>query len=328
MDFFNRETHKQFQPGCLHWNVYLVKDYQGTSVLYFRYHHYLADGVGGAVLACALQEQYNPKQLPFIRDLTPMDIFVKKASMILAPYQMILETIKLMSSNCSGISIFNSKDKVSANHNLYESKGYRVEDLKRVSKRYNGTINDLLCTVFSTSLRAYLDKHEEPSNIPKEGCMVVPVNIRPTPRTLLEMRKGHNANHGELICMPLSGDFKSTFTRIQEQINDFKRSNKHFMLSGISTLGALFFPTIFKDSQMDSIYESLRVNITNICGGEEPLKFGDALSKEIVFHSYAEDHHFNTMQMCIFSHRGTLKMNLSSSKMKADSREIIRIMEE
>ena len=185
-----------------------------------------------------------------------------------------------------------------------------------------------MCTILATSIREYLDKNEKPANIPEEGSFVIMVNLRQTPTDSLEMKYGHNLNHGELVKMPLSGDFEKSLGRIQEQMTDFKNSNKHFMFAAAVKIGSLLFPTLIKDTQMDTIYRSMRVHLTNLCGSEEPLKFGDsALTKEILFYTYTEGHHYNTIELCICSHRGTLKMNLSAAKMKVDPRDILGIME-
>ena len=149
--------------------------------------------------------------------------------------------------------------------------GFRVEDLKKVSKKHECTINDLICAVFGTALRAYLDKNEEQANIPKEGKFVIPVNTRPTPKTILEMRAGHNENNGLLICLPYSGDFRSTLARIKQQVEDFKNSHRLYMLPAFVTLAAIIFPSFTKSVWMPKMYESMQVNLTNVCGSDVPL---------------------------------------------------------
>ena len=134
LEYFKKESFKPFKAGGLHWSIYLIKNYQGTSLLYFRFHHYLIDGVGAAVLACGLQDAFHPKQLPFIRDMTPREILIKKACMLLMPYHVVLETLKLNSANFDRVAIFNSKESTTS-YNMCESKDYRVEDLKGVAKR-------------------------------------------------------------------------------------------------------------------------------------------------------------------------------------------------
>lgn len=256
------------------------------------------------------------------------DRFIKYVMTIFMPYVLIKELFTLSRISYDRVSVFNNDCGKAKRHNLCESIGFKVEDLKRASKKHSVTINDLLCAAFGTSIKEYLDQHEEkPENIPTEGGLVIPVNLRPTPKNLLEMRAAHNRNHGEVICLPLSGNFETTVARVRQQMNDFKNSHRHFMLGAYAALATHFFPTFTKSWWMSDCYNSMTVNLTNICGSEIPLKFGDALSEEIMFHSWAEDHFFNTLQMAVFSHRGQLKMSLSSSRMQVDARDIMQIME-
>lgn len=72
--------------------------------------------------------------------------------------------------------------------------------------------------------------------------------------------------------------------------------------------------------------KGIKISITNICGPEKPLKFGnDALSKEILFMSFLKT---EFLQLSVFSHCGNLKMGIHASKMNVQPRKIMDLVEE
>lgn len=57
------------------------------------------------------------------------------------------------------------------------------------------------------------------------------------------------------------------------------------MFTCMTTIAAHIFPRFMKDIVLNnSIRTGMKVNVTNICGPEVPLKFGDSsISEEIMF---------------------------------------------
>lgn len=139
-----------FEPNGLYWKVFLIKNYkENESVVLFKYNHMLSDGVGALLMACSLQGKPNPKQLPAIRKLTWKDKMIYYAYLLTMPYFIPREAIK---ANLVANDTVRAFDGVTNDYHFSTLPSYKVEELKKVCKKLNCSINDFLMSVFTTSL--------------------------------------------------------------------------------------------------------------------------------------------------------------------------------
>ena len=139
-----------FEPNGLYWKVFLIKNYkENESVVLFKYNHMLSDGVGALLMACSLQGKPNPKQLPAIRKMNILDQMTKYGALLAAPLHMMREAIKAKQAPNNLVKAF---DGVNSEYNFSTLPFYKVDDIKKVCKTLNCSINDFLMAIFTTSL--------------------------------------------------------------------------------------------------------------------------------------------------------------------------------
>lgn len=120
----------------------MVKNYRNNgSVLLFKVHHFLTDGVGAVLLGAALQGSPTKKQLPALRKQDKWD-YIKKCAMVLAsPYYLAKDAIALIKVNNENIYHF---DKVHEDFNFASSSEFALDQIRTLSKAHKCSINDLL----------------------------------------------------------------------------------------------------------------------------------------------------------------------------------------
>lgn len=121
--------------------------------------------------------------------------------------------------------------------------------------------------------------------------MTVAVNLREPPATAEELTSAQNLLHYEGVNLPMSNDFNTILASIKSQLDIFKSSNKQFYLFNTMKLMSGLLPKVICDLLINTMLrQSIKVSITNICGPEAALQFGDqgAQSKEIMFANFFE----------------------------------------
>lgn len=106
------------------------------------------------------------------------------------PYYQVKDAIALAQVNNDKVRQF---DAVNNENDFAESASYNVDELKKVSKQHNCTINDLLMAITTTSITKHIDEIQNvqkgpPPPTPKEAAMTVCINLRDPPQNTLQMR--------------------------------------------------------------------------------------------------------------------------------------------
>lgn len=207
----------------------------------------LSDGVGALLIACGLQGKPNPKQEPAIRKLSLQERLMKYAAMLTSPYYLSREAIRANLVANDTVKAFNS---VTTDYSYATAEAYKVEDLKRVSKKLGCTINDFLMSVYTTCLQKHLIEIHNYQDGPEqaEASMSVCVNIRDAPESLLDYRTGKNYLNYERVSFPMSTDFNVALQRNAEQMNDYKNSHRNYMLYYFLKVVFLVVPTPLQQS--------------------------------------------------------------------------------
>ena len=110
-----------------------MKNYiDDQSVVVFKYNHALSDGVGALLLACAFQGKPNVKQMPSLRKQTLTERLIKYGNMLTSPFYLSREAIRANLVANDTVKAFNG---VTDNYNFSTTKGYNVEDIKKVAKK-------------------------------------------------------------------------------------------------------------------------------------------------------------------------------------------------
>lgn len=81
--------------------------------------------------------------------MTVVDQMTKYAALIAAPFYMMREAIKAKQAANNLVKAF---DGVNSEYNFSTLPSYKVDDIKKVCKTLNCSINDFLMAIFTTSL--------------------------------------------------------------------------------------------------------------------------------------------------------------------------------
>lgn len=137
--------------------MWLVEDFRnGESLLVFKMHHVIADGLGMLILLACLQENYSPSQWVAARSVmnccTRFLIFCAKP--FLLTYAFLFFFFWSTDKNCIKGKVCLKGYKQNA-----VCKEFKTATLRQIGRHFNGTINDVVLSITSQSLKQYFEKH-------------------------------------------------------------------------------------------------------------------------------------------------------------------------
>ena len=133
------------------WRVFLKQDYQtGKSVFILKMHHVMTDGYGVAAFMANVMDEWDAELLPHL----PIFNFWQRCFMYLTiPYHLVMlaKEYLLYPANVNPLTT-----KSKENHGVkkgYFAKDYSVTAVKKASKDHNVTVNDLIMTAISMTIK-------------------------------------------------------------------------------------------------------------------------------------------------------------------------------
>jgi len=142
----------------------------------------MADGLGLITLTVNLQDTFDPTQLPQMRKFT----FLENIYYFFAiPFAIISEAIYFLSLPIDNNPIHDQSKPLTGRKNAALSKEISVSQLKEFGRTHGVTINDLILTVSSLSIKEYIvSKGDEKTQAITIAC---PVSFRAPPQKLEEV---------------------------------------------------------------------------------------------------------------------------------------------
>ena len=303
------------------WQVHLIENYGKGSVVLFRIHHCIADGIAliYVVLAAADSEADAswPEELPqkqkkmssfdfqwpiggvirgvqkvkdttrklgqkvaeefkdTVFDLDRLMDLARKSSHISADVGGSLAKLALMPPDPS--TAF--KGKMGTRKNAVWTDPIPLDSVKNVGHSIRGaTINDVLISTVTGSMRRYLKSRNYPVNT-LDLNVLVPVNIR-KPGTEVEL-----GNKFSLIFLTLPVYIEDPVLRLKEvkrRMDDLKKSSDAMVNFGLLSTVGFMPPGIAKNLAR---YFSSKASgiLTNVPGPKEPLYFAGSEIKNMMF---------------------------------------------
>ena len=192
------------------------------------------------------------------------------------------------------------------------SKDYSVEDVKKVGKKFGVTINDVLMTITSVSLKEYLEAKGDLKA--KTIKLSMPISLREPPNTVEEFKL---QNSFAMVTIPLSlySDFESGLKKVKQQMDALKSSIEPFAMYFFVKLGT-FLPTIL--SKLIAIDQANKLSLvfTNVPGPKTPLVFTGKKVDKLIFFAPALGSLSGSLS--IVSHVNCIKIGCVSDESQID----------
>jgi diacylglycerol O-acyltransferase len=287
------------------WQVHYVQDYGPKSVLIWRVHHSLGDGVALMHVLLSLASSDPDMPLPLLqtdcRDQQPhsssasepkgrtraVRSLVRKGWDLLSHPPSSAEMARLGRDASAVVQelMLSSPDTDTALRGS-PSEAKRVAwsgplplaDIKAVGSRLCGTVNDVLLTAVTGALRCYLQDRGDPVTDVRMRALI-PVSVRP-PGT-----EGDLGNRIGIVLLPMPVDVAGRLDRFRElkrRMDEYKDTlEAPVIYTAMNTFGRA--PATVVSPLIDHLCSRATVVVTNVKGPQEPLFLAGARLEEFMF---------------------------------------------
>lgn len=287
------------------WQAHCVENYGPGSVLIWRVHHSLADGVALMHVLLSLASPDPGAPLPlFETDCWPQEpdgsSAVEPRGRTRTPRSLMRKGRDLLAHPPSGAEMARlGRDAAAAVRELMlsppdadtalrgsPSEAKRVAwsgpiplaDINAAGSRLCGTVNDVLLTAVTGALRRYLQDRGEPL-VDVRIRALVPISLRP-PGT-----EGDLGNRIGIVLLPLPVDVAGPLDRFRElkrRMDEYKDTQEApLVYAAMNTFGRA--PSGVVSPLVDHLCSRATVVVTNVKGPQEPLYLAGAPLEEFMF---------------------------------------------
>jgi diacylglycerol O-acyltransferase / wax synthase len=157
-------------------------------------------------------------------------------------------------------------------------KTFSVPELKRVSKHYGCTLNDVVLSILSSSLKQYFETHGDEKT--QSINLLVPFSLRELPKTIAEHKMNNDFN---VICFTLAmkKSFEEAIKVVSAKTRKLKGSLYPFAVKALTEIIA-WFPGIVGQLVMMWVVSKATIVLSNVPGPKRCMKFGDVKCKGLV----------------------------------------------
>jgi diacylglycerol O-acyltransferase / wax synthase len=169
-------------------------------------------------------------------------------------------------------------DKLDGKKDNAVCKHMSVPALKKIAKQHNVTINDVVLSIVSSSLRQYLERRND-KNLDAIN-LLMPFSTRALPKSISEHQLENDFNVIS-FTLPMAATHTETISRISKATKALKKSIYPFAVKALTEIIA-WFPGIIGQLVMMWVVSKATVVLSNVPGPKAPLKFGKYNSRALV----------------------------------------------
>jgi NRPS condensation-like uncharacterized protein len=178
-----KESNTAFPEDELQWHLWFIPNYnENESLIIMKAHHIMADGMGWILTLGSLQETYDPKQ--FIQTTQVLSKCRKLTLALLKPITMTYSFVYFLFWK-TDVNVIKQTTNLNSFKKNAITKAFNVTALKSVAKQYGGTLNDVVLSILSLSLKEYMEGKGEKSA--KTFNLLVPFSLRELPQKQEEL---------------------------------------------------------------------------------------------------------------------------------------------
>jgi WS/DGAT C-terminal domain len=237
-------------------------------------HHVMTDGYGIAAFLANIMDEYDENSLPHLRILK----WWEKILIFLAiPYHAYGLNAKFTPYPKDDNPFTNVKPENCGVKRGAFAKEYSVDAIKKKSKQHGVTINDLIMTAISMTVKQYfLAKGDEKAD---HILLFIPFNLREKPRNRLDFSFVNQLSVFPVI-LPLVNDFKSGVQAVARTFTPIKDSFVTFAMYYLVQMGQILPMKIQMDGFL--VYANkTSILTTNVRGPSQPYVLARAKSVKV-----------------------------------------------
>lgn len=287
------------------WQVHLIDNYNGGTVIVWRLHHAIADGIAlikvvfsltGTSRADSLrleleEEEKHREERTLRQDVSQLihsgaDWYHQAQEMMKDPNQIkdalkeSWDITKELGRLFFGTSVSDTiyKGKLGYAKKTAWSEALPLQEIKQIGAKHNATVNDMLLALITGALRRHLIKHKQP--LDKCIRIVVPVNLRKKEEKI----KVHNKIG--MLSIELPVHIKSTKERIAyivEKTELLKHSIEPVLIYNLLNVLADVIPTPLEQKFSDFIGTKIAGVVTNVPGPKSAIYMAGHKVKDMMF---------------------------------------------
>lgn len=145
-----------------------------------KVHHVMGDGLGITILFSTLQDEYSPSM--FIQTTQVLGAIKSFILYLLKPLTLTYAFLFFFFWSTDVNCIKKADFQLTGKKNNAICKPFEVDTLKSIGKQYNATVNDVVLSLVSLSIREYMRKNNDMES--KSINMLVPFSLRELPQTV------------------------------------------------------------------------------------------------------------------------------------------------
>jgi hypothetical protein len=263
------------------WKIYFVENFiydeekSPKSMIIFKYHHALGDGIGLINLFSSLSKNLNLKNYLQVKKISILD---KIVLYLLSPYYLI-KSQPVKDNTCKNPFEKYGNKSPTIEKKIAMTKKFKFSNFKKIysnnSKYPKATFNDLSWTLIVRSLLKFINNN---LSIGEENYTSITGIMAISGRTELNEYDMGNQSLGQLVNFKYENEsevenFEKCFTRMREVLKPIKNKNKIISSALLgSCLGSYFFTEKLVKSLAENAFKSVSFIYTNVRGPSEKIQ--------------------------------------------------------
>ena len=242
------------------------------NLVIFKADHILSDGVGFVGLLSALADNYDIKLFPTSMKKHNTSIMTILSMIFLSPYFAIYNFYRNLISLNTGLTPFKSTTPISGIPKISISKAFSFSKYSKINKSIGITFNDMMMTVFSSSIKKYFDLYTNYSS--NRISVLTPISMRSLPRNPVDLKITNDTS--AIACnLPL---IDSTSTSNAMMISsEFKKHVRNISMFKVvkilSDICNVCIPYFMTKALYHKAARSFDVTFSNVAFPKEPLVY-------------------------------------------------------
>lgn len=272
------------------WHMHYIDRHQQGSVLIIRIHHCIADGMSLVRLLISLTDNAaDPQAVVLANDNKPTtgagsghhpgfwDVLTHPSQMV--DYaKRTLSGIAELAKVTLGVTDHSSplKGPLSGHKQVTWAEPFALADVKRIGKKLNATVNDVLVAAVAGALRQYMMRNHGNT---AQACIhvTIPFNLRPLDAPIEQL-----GNQFGLVLLPLPVHIDDPLQRLAQaraDMNQLKHSYQAHVFYGLLEFFGMG-PSALEMTALDILSRKTSAVMTNVPGPKAPVYLAGAKLKQ------------------------------------------------
>ena len=276
-DFLEKEINIPIPLDTPQYRIYIYENYsENESVLFFKEHHVMADGIGILEIIMLITDEFKPEAMI---DFRPTSWLNQLILYMISPLFILYYLFPIIWKRRDKFSITNTK--LSGEKRLAIGKKFPIDDLKRSAKDLGVSLNDIWSAALSIGIADFLKEKGDDRIGPMTA--LIPVNLRTHKVRKPEDVKLQNNFIIVLIDFIIGNTLESEIKRLSKIMTNAKKSFKPLATMFIQQLIIRFLPLFITRPLMDYTASKSTLVFSNVPGFKTHLRVNGWKANTVLF---------------------------------------------